>query len=199
MRIFRKLLPFVCAFVLTVGTVPVVQAAGYREDTLTLGEYICTLWEDLVSYAGDHEFTAEETEALDNGMNRTLSTLHYLDPFASAGELPSETDAGELIQKGSQYAQKLLDTAKEKGEALEEIDLKDMQKLAGVMESVVQQITGKAPASPLAGSLYTGQTHAGGKAGPVVLAFCLSFAGGMAILYFVYKARAAHGRKEEAK
>ena len=199
MRIFRKLLPFVCAFVLTVGTVPVVQAAGYREDTLTLGEYICTLWEDLESYAGDHEFTAEETEALDNGMNRTLSTLHYLDPFASAGELPSETDAGELIQKGSQYAQKLLDTAKEKGEALEEIDLKDMQKLAGIMESVVQQITGKAPASPLAGSLYTGQTHAGGQAGPIVLVFCLGFAGGMVILYFINKARAAHGRKEEAK
>ena len=199
MKVFRKLLPFVCAVALTLGTVPTVQAAGYREDTLTLGEYICTLWEDLEAYAGDHAFTAEETEALDNGMNRTLSTLHYLDPFALTEELPSEADAKELIRKGSQYARDLLDTAKEKGEALEEIDLKDMQKLAGIMESLTQQITGKAPASPLAGSLYTGEAPAAGKAGPVILVFCLGFAVGMVILYLIYRAKAARRGKEEAK
>lgn len=199
MKAFRKLLPFVCAFALMLGTVPVAQAAGYREDTLTLGEYICTLWEDLESYAGDHEFTAEETEALSDGASATLGTLYCFDPFASAEALPEEPDAKELISCGLAYARQLLETAKGKGETLEEIDLKDMQTLSGIMESAAEQVTGKAPASPLAGSLYTGEDSASGKAGPVILVFCLGFAVGMVILYLIYRAKAARRGKEEAK
>lgn len=199
MKVFRKLLPFVCAFVLTVGTVPVVQALDYQEDTMTLADHVVALWEELESYAGEHEFTDGETEALSEGANRTLTTLRYFNPFADVLFISDGADAKELIECGLEYARGLLAEAEKKGQDMESVDRRDLQDLSKKMDEIFVRAAGSEPADTLAGSLYAAEVPAGRNPWIAALVFCAAFAAGMVLLYVIHRSKDARGRKEEAK